>query len=169
MCGHAGLLKRQRWPEDWALRPVLRLLSMIQDWLSHFSRAAWARFPLLCRNPPNAFHGKPSLCFVQLCTIITEWDRQRSGGPVSFHQRFSDCSKIVVTVGIPIPHKPRFHAGLRAVRQSRGFIVGNTPPVSSSGFITPCTVEKVPFSRGFSNFLDSIVCPPVPSGSGQKL
>ena len=52
---------------------------------------------------------------------------------------------------------------------SSGFIVGNTPLSSSSGFITPCTVEKVPFSRGFSNFLDSIVCPPVPSGSGQKL
>lgn len=45
----------------------------------------------------------------------------------------------------------------------------NTLLPSSSGFITPCTVEKVPFSRGFSNFLDSIVCPPVPSGSGQKL
>lgn len=53
--------------------------------------------------------------------------------------------------------------------QSSGFIVGNTLLPSSSGFITPCTVEKVPFSRGFSNFLDSIVCPPVPSGSGQKL
>ena len=52
---------------------------------------------------------------------------------------------------------------------SKGFIVGNTLLPSSSGFITPCTVEKVPFSRGFSNFLDSIVCPPVPSGSGQKL
>lgn len=48
-------------------------------------------------------------------------------------------------------------------------IEGNTLLPSSSGFITPCTVEKVPFSRGFSNFLDSIVCPPVPSGSGQKL
>ena len=139
MCGHAGLLKRQRWPEDWAFRPVLRLLSMIRDWLSHFSRAAWARFPLLCRNLPNAFHGKPSLCFVQLCTIITEWDRQRSGGPVSFHQRFSDCSKIVVTVGIPIPHKPRFHAGLRAVRQSNGFIVGNRKPVL-------CIPPQVPIS-----------------------
>ena len=54
-------------------------------------------------------------------------------------------------------------------RRKIGFIFQNTPLSSSSGFITPCTVEKVPFSRGFSNFLDSIVCPPVPSGSGQKL
>lgn len=82
---------------------------------------------------------------------------------------YSFSSKSNRTAVKPIPHKPRFHAGLRAVRQSNGFIVGNTPPVSSSGFITPCTVEKVPFSQGFSNFLDSIVCPPVPSGSGQKL
>ena len=63
--------------------------------------------------------------FVQLHIVIAEQDRQRTGGPVSFHQRFSNCSKIVVTVVNLISHKPRFHAGLRAVRQSKGFIVGN--------------------------------------------
>ena len=57
----------------------------------------------------------------------------------------------------------------RAENVNIGISVENTLLPSSSGFITPCTVEKVPFSRGFSNFLDSIVCPPVPSGSGQKL
>lgn len=65
--------------------------------------------------------------------------------------------------------KIKEEAGLAAQNLDTGFRVGNTPLSSSCGFITPCTVEKVPFLRGFSNFLDSIVCPPVPSGSGQKL
>ena len=58
---------------------------------------------------------------------------------------------------------------IREMTKALGSIGRNTLLPSSSGFITPRTVEKVPFSRGFSNFLDSIVCPPVPSGSGQKL
>ena len=62
--------------------------------------------------------------FVQLPIIMAERDRQHAGGPVSFHQRISNCSKIVVTVVNLISHKPRFHTGLRAVRQSNGFIVG---------------------------------------------
>ena len=64
--------------------------------------------------------------FVQLPIIMAERDRQHAGDPVSFHQRISNCSKIVVTVVNLISHKPRFHAGLRAVRQSNGFIVGNS-------------------------------------------
>ena len=63
--------------------------------------------------------------FVSLHIVIAERDRQRTGGPVSFQPRIFICSKIVVTVVNLIPHKPRFHAGLRAVRQSNGFIVGN--------------------------------------------
>ena len=63
----------------------------------------------------------------------------------------------------------RFQQFSRALLADYDFIAENTPLSSSCGFITPRTVEKVPFLRGFSNFLDSIVCPPVPSGSGQKL
>lgn len=37
---------------------------------------------------------------------------------------YSFSSKSNRTAVKPIPHKPRFHAGLRAVRQSNGFIVG---------------------------------------------
>ena len=88
---------------------------------------------------------------------------------MSFSQAILISGQMVVAAGIMIPHKSRADTGLQAFYQSKGFMVGNSLLPSSSGFITPCTVEKVPFSRGFSNFLDSIVCPPVPSGSGQKL
>lgn len=64
--------------------------------------------------------------FGSVCIVITERDRRRAGGPVSFHPRIFICSKIVVTVVNLISHKPRFHAGLLAIRQSSGFIVGNS-------------------------------------------
>ena len=67
----------------------------------------------------------PLSLFVQLHIVIAKLDRQRTGGPVSFHPRIFICSKIVVTVVNPTTRKPRFHAGLRAVRQSNGFMVGN--------------------------------------------
>lgn len=77
--------------------------------------------------------------FVSLHIVIAERDRQCTGGPVSFHPRIFICSKIVVTVVNLISHKPRFHAGLRAVHQSNGFIVGNRKPVL-------CIPPQVPIS-----------------------
>ena len=81
----------------------------------------------------------PLSLFVQLHIVIAKRDRQRTGGPVSFHPRIFICSKIVVTVVNPTTRKPRFHAGLRAVRQSNGFIVGNRKPVL-------CIPPQVPIS-----------------------
>lgn len=100
---------------------------------------------------PQAFYKNSLSLFVQLHIIMAERDRQRTGGPVSFHPRIFICSKIVVTVVNLISHKPRFHAGLRAIRQSNGFIVGNTLLAFSSAFIMRRLVQNLRFSQYFCN------------------
>ena len=80
---------------------------------------------LLCCNLSKAFNGNPSLILVQLRFVTAKRNRRCIGGPVSSHQRIFICSKTVVTAVNPISHNPRFHTGLRAVRQSNGFMVGN--------------------------------------------
>lgn len=79
---------------------------------------------LLCCNLSKAFNGNPSLILVQLRFVTAKRNRRCIGGPVSSHQRIFICSKTVVTAVNPISHNPRFHTGLRAVRQSNGFMVG---------------------------------------------
>ena len=86
--------------------------------------------------------------FVSLHIVIAERDRQRTGGPVSFHPRIFICSKIVVTVVNLISHKPRFHAGLRAVRQSNGFIVGKRMTSRMvSELVSSMTQRSMPMPR----------------------
>ncbi len=102
-------------------------------------------------HPKKPVHKNSLSLFVQLHIIMAERDRQRTGGPVSFHPRIFICSKIVVTVVNLISHKPRFHAGLRAIRQSNGFIVGNTLLAFSSAFIMRRLVQNLRFSQYFCN------------------
>ena len=53
-------------------------------------------------------------------------DRRRAGGPVSFPPWIFICSKMVAAAGSLISHKPGVPAGLRAVCQSSGFMVGKS-------------------------------------------